>query len=96
MLYYADALPQYATKLLRLDAPVTGDIVADWEAWKTAKAEMWQPHTGWRPYSGAQAEILAKPRRGGRGPGQHARDLQKLPPRNDLGCPGFRRGVRGP
>jgi hypothetical protein len=59
MLYYADALPQYATKLLRLDAPVTGDIVADWEAWKTAKAEMWQPHTGWRPYSGAQAEILA-------------------------------------
>jgi len=59
MLYYADALPQYATKLLRLDAPVTGDIVADWEAWKTAKAEMWQPHTGWRPYSGAQAEIVA-------------------------------------
>jgi hypothetical protein len=58
MLYYADALPQYATKLLRLDAPVTGDRVADWEAWKGAKAEMWQPDAGWRPYSGAQAEIL--------------------------------------
>jgi hypothetical protein len=58
MLYYADALPKYATKLLRLDAPVTGDSAADWEAWKTARAEMWQPQTGWTRYSGAQAEIL--------------------------------------
>jgi len=58
MLYYANALPQYATKLLRLDPPVTGDSAADWEAWKTARAEMWQPQTGWTRYSGAQAEIL--------------------------------------
>jgi hypothetical protein len=58
MLYYANALPQYATKLLRLDPPVTGDSAADWEAWKSAKAEMWQPETGWTRYSGAQAEIL--------------------------------------
>jgi hypothetical protein len=59
MEYYANALPRFATKLLRIDAPVTGDRVADWEAWKRAKSEMWQPETGWRPYSGAQAEILA-------------------------------------
>lgn len=58
MLYYADAMPKFATKLLRIDAPVTGDRVADWEAWKRARAEMWQPETGWGPYSGAQAEIL--------------------------------------
>jgi hypothetical protein len=58
MLYYANALPPYATKLLRLDAPVTGDSAVDWEAWKSARAEIWQPHTGWTRYSGAQAQIL--------------------------------------
>lgn len=58
MRYYANALPQYATKLLRIDAPVTGDMVADFEAWTRAKAETWSVRHGWTPYVGAQAEIL--------------------------------------
>jgi hypothetical protein len=46
MLYYADLLPQFATKLLRLD-------------WETGKAERWSVRDDWTPYSGAKAEILA-------------------------------------
>jgi hypothetical protein len=58
MLYYANALPQFATKLLRIDTAVTGDIVTDFEAWKTGRAETWSVRDGWTRYSGAQAEIL--------------------------------------
>ena len=57
MLYYANAFPQYATKLLRIDAPVTGDTVADWEAWKTARCEMWGVRHGWTPYPMGKMEI---------------------------------------
>jgi hypothetical protein len=59
MLYYADALPPYATKLLRIDAPATDDIVDDWEAWKDGKCERWHPRHGWRPYCGGKMEIMA-------------------------------------
>jgi hypothetical protein len=47
MRYYADALPQFATKLLRIDAPVTGDLVADFKAWCSGKAETWSVRHGW-------------------------------------------------
>ncbi len=59
MLYYANALPQYATKLLRIDAPVTADIVADFEAWKTGRCEMWFVRDGWTPYPLGKLEIMA-------------------------------------
>lgn len=59
MFYYANLLPQYATRLLRIDAPVTGDRDADWEAWKRTPAEVWSPDDGWcRYHGGAQAQIL--------------------------------------
>lgn len=59
MLYYANALPQHATKLLRIEAPVTGDRVADWEAWKSGRCEMWHPRDGWTPYPGGKMQIMA-------------------------------------
>lgn len=59
MLYYADAIPQYATKLLRIDAAVTGDTVADFEVWKTGKCERWHPRHGWRSYPSGKMEIMA-------------------------------------
>jgi hypothetical protein len=59
MLYNANALPEYATKLLRIDAPVTGDMVADFEAWKAGRCEMWSVHHGWTPYPMGKMEIMA-------------------------------------
>jgi hypothetical protein len=59
MLFYANGLPQFATKLLRIDAPVTGDIVADFAAWKTADAEVWHVRDGWTPYPSGQMEVGA-------------------------------------
>ena len=50
---------KFATKLLRIDAPVTGDIVADFEAWKTARAEIWSVCHGWPPYPSGHMEIMA-------------------------------------
>jgi hypothetical protein len=46
LLYYSDALPPFARKLLRLD-------------WETGRGEMWSVRDGWTRYSGAKAEILA-------------------------------------
>ena len=58
MLYYADNGPEWATKLLRVDAPGSGLSGEEWEsAWRKAKAERWMPKTGWQPYPGAQSEI---------------------------------------
>jgi hypothetical protein len=59
MEYYANALPQYATKLMRIDAPVTGDIVADWEAWKMARTERWSVRDGWTPYPDGKMQLMA-------------------------------------
>lgn len=59
VLYCNNALPPYATKLLRIDAPVAGDIVANFEAWKTARCERWSVYHGWTPYPMGQMEIMA-------------------------------------
>ncbi len=54
MLYYADLLPQFATKLLRIDAPG-----GDFEAWKTGRCERWSVRDGWTPYPSGTMEIMA-------------------------------------
>lgn len=54
MLYYANGGPGTSTKLLRVDDT---DATPS-QMWVSAPAERWEVKTGWRPYSGAQGEIL--------------------------------------
>jgi hypothetical protein len=51
MIYYSDAGPGPATKLLRVDADDQG------VAWFSARGSRWYPAHGWLPWR-AQAEIL--------------------------------------
>ena len=57
MLDDANALPQYATKLLPIDAPVTGDVAADFEAWTMGSAQRWSVCDGWTPYPMGKTQI---------------------------------------